>query len=264
MTQKYLLAAIALAWASASTAHAQESASQSDWSVTVSPYVFGKSLRGKVDGLGQSTPVDVPLSEAFKTLNGIFMGEISVDSPRWGAFLDYQGTDSRDELTALGLPVKAELHLNSLAGAIYYVAHEAELGGETVHGKPRVTRIRPLVGARWSKARAQLNVANGVIDQDRHADWTDVIVGVRTDTDVSDRWQFSGHFDVGGFDPGKRFSMNGHATMNYRTHLANRPTTLRVGYEVLFQEYRQTDFLGDRFVWHMTQHGPTAGISITF
>lgn len=262
MKKKHWLAATALACAVSSPAMAVK-ASDSDWSVTVSPYVFGKSLKGKVNGFGVSAPVDVPLSEAFKTLDGVFMGEVSVDSPRWGAFIDYQGTNSRDNLEFLGQPVEAALHLNSIAGAVYYVAHEAELGGDTVHGTPRVNRIRPLVGARWSKARAKLEVPN-IINQDRSAEWTDVIVGIRTDTDVSSRWQFSGHFDMGGFNPGTRFSMNGHATMNYRTQIARRPATLRVGYEVLFQEYQQNDFTGQRFIWHMTQHGPTAGVSITF
>lgn len=78
------------------------------------------------------------------------------------------------------------------------------------------------------------------------------------------RWKLTGHIDVGGFDPGDRFSLNAHASLGYRTALLTRPALLRVGNAVLFQEYEQGDFTGDRFVWNMMGHGPTAGASITF
>lgn len=78
------------------------------------------------------------------------------------------------------------------------------------------------------------------------------------------RWKLTGHIDVGGFDPGDRFSLHVHASLGYRTALLTRPALLRVGNAVLFQEYEQGDFTGDRFVWNMTGHGPTAGVSITF
>ena len=262
MKKIYWLAATAIIWAASTTAMAQESTG-SDWSVTVSPYVFGKSLKGKIQDGNLSSPVDVPLHESTKTLAGIFMGEVSVDSDRWGGYLNYQGTNNRDTLTLMGLPIKAKLHLNSLAGAAYYVAYEEEQGGMTVHGEPMKTRIRPLVGARWSRAWAEATTPN-VISETRHVEWTDVIAGVRTEKDLSERWQLAGHFDMGGFNPGHRFSMNSYVHVNYRTHIASRPAILRAGYEVLFQEYKKTYESDDQFNWHITQHGPIVGMSITF
>ena len=191
------------------------------------------------------------------------MGEVAVDGPGWGAYIDYQGTDSRDERIALGLPIEADIRLRSLTGAVYYLMHEEELGGRTLHGEPRLFRIRPLAGARWSRTRADLAVP-GLIEVGKQAEWTDVIVGLRTDADLNDRWKLTGHLDVGGFDPGERFSLNAQASLGYRTTVLTRPALLRVGYAVLFQEYEQGDFTGDRFVWNMTGHGPTAGFSITF
>ncbi|WP_292036389.1 MULTISPECIES: hypothetical protein [unclassified Brevundimonas] len=246
----------------ASSAAAQ-ALSDRDWTVTVSPYVWAKTMQGRVQGAGLSTPVHVPFSEAFEKVEGVFMGEVAVDGPRWGAYVDYQGTDSRDERIALGLPIEADIRLRSLTGAVYYVAHEEELGGRTVHGAPRLLRIRPLAGARWSRTRADLAVP-GLIEVGKQAEWTDVIVGLRTDADLNDRWKLTGHLDVGGFDPGERFSLNAQATLGYRTTVLTRPVLLRVGYAVLFQEYEQGDFTGDRFVWNMTGHGPMAGFSITF
>jgi len=233
------------------------------WRVTVSPYAWGKTLEGKAQGAGLSSPVHVPLSEAFDTLEGVFMGEVSVDGPRWGGYLDYQGTDNREERQAMGLPLEADIRLRSLTGAVYYVAHEEDLGGETAHDEPRRFRIRPLAGVRWSRARADLAVP-GVVQVGKQVEWTDVIVGLRTDADLSSRWNLSGHLDVGGFDPGDRFSLNAEASLGYRTRIATRPALLRVGYAILFQEYEQGDFTGDRFVWNMTGHGPVAGVSIQF
>ena len=233
------------------------------WRVTISPYVWAKSMEGKLQGAGLSSPIHVPFSEAFDKVEGVFMGEVSVDGARWGGYVDYQGTDSRDERRVMGLPLEADIRLRSLTGAVYYVAHDEELGGRTVHGAPRLFRIRPLAGARWSRARADLAVP-GLIEVGKQAEWTDIIVGVRTDADLNARWKLTGHLDVGGFDPGDRFSLNAHASLGYRTAVLTRPALLRVGYAVLFQEYEQGDFTGDRFVWNVTGHGPTAGVSITF
>lgn len=258
---RWLLLAVG-AWTASSAAIAQETP-DSQWQVTVSPYAWGKTLEGKVQAAELSSPVHVPLSEAFETLESVFMGEVSVDGPRWGAYIDYQGTDNREGHEAMGLPIEADIRMRSLTGALYYVAHEEALGGRTVHGEPRVFRIRPLVGARWSKARADLSVP-GLIEGGKQAEWTDIIVGLRTDADISSRWNLSGHVDIGGFDPGKQFSLNGQAYLGYRITLAKRPALLRVGYAVLFQEYEQADFTGGRFVWNMTGQGPVAGFSITF
>ena len=252
----------AAALAAASGAQAQE-APESRLRLTVTPYVWAKTTEGKLQGAGLSSPVHVPFSEAFEKVEGVFMGEVSVDGPRWGGYVDYQCTDSRDERRVMGLPLEADIRLRSLTGAVYYVAHEEELGGRTVHGESRLFRIRPLAGARWSRARTDLAVP-GLIEVGKQADWTDVIVGVRSDVDLGSRWKLTGHLDVGGFDPGDRFSLNAHASLGYRTTLLTRPALMRVGYAVLFQEYEQGDFTGDRFVWNMTGHGPTAGVSITF
>ena len=256
------LALIAVTAAASSTAVAQEAADPK-WHVTISPYVWGKSLEGKVQAGGLSSPVDVPLSEAFETLENVFMGEVSVDGPRWGAYLDYQATDNLEEHEAFGLPLQADLRMRSLTAAAYYVAHEEELGGRTVHDQPRLFRISPLIGARWTKTRVDLS-APGPIAVGKQAEWTDIFVGFRANADISPRWTVSGHLDVGGFDPGQRFSLNAHTYLGYRTTLLKRPALLRVGYALLFQEHEQGDFTGDRFVWNMTQRGPVIGASITF
>lgn len=256
------LAVAAVAWASASVAIAQPP-SDAQWRVTVIPYVWGKSLEGKVQVAGLSSPVHVPLSEAFETLESAFMGETSIDGPRWGAYIDYQGTDNLEEHEALGTPVEANIRLRTVVGAIYYVAHKEELGGRTAVGTPRMFRIRPLVGARWSKARVDLSGPGGAEDG-KQAEWTDVIVGIRADADISSRWTLSAGFDIGGFDPGRRFSLNANAYLGYRTTLLSRPTLLRAGYALLFQEHEQDDFTGNRFVLNMTGRGPVVGAAITF
>lgn len=247
----------------ANSSEAGQATSGRDWKVTLTPYVWAKTMEGRVQAAGLSSPVHVPFSEAFEKVEGVFMGEIAVDGPRWGAYVDYQGTDSRDERLASGLPVEAEIQLRSLTGAVYYVAHEEELGGRTVHGDARLFRIRPLAGARWSRTRADLAVP-GLVEVGKQAEWTDIIVGLRADADLDPRWKLTGHLDVGGFDPGDRFSLNAQASLGYRTTLLTRSALLRVGYAVLFQEYEQDDFTGSRFLWNMTGHGPTAGFSITF
>lgn len=70
--------------------------------MTISPYVWAKSMEGKLQGAGLSSPIHVPFSEAFEKVEGVFTGEVSVDGARWGGYVDYQGTDSRDERRVMG------------------------------------------------------------------------------------------------------------------------------------------------------------------
>lgn len=241
----------------------QSAASERSWRVTVSPYAWGKNLNGKIRLAGLSAPVHVPLSDAYETLESLLMGEITVETPRWGAFVDYQGTDNADTHTVMGLPVHAETELRSVTSGVFYKAYRKSLGGENANGEPRTTEVSPLIGARWSKARADLSVP-GLINAGKQAEWTDVIVGVRTSSDISRRWNLSTNFDLGGFDPSERFSFSGDVHLGYRTQLLSRPLLAKVGYAVLLQKYEQTDFTGDRFVWDISSHGPVAGVTMVF
>lgn len=251
-----ILAAAAAVSASASAAAAEP------WSVSVSPYVWAASLDGKATLAGFRTHVDVPFSDAFDHLDLAALGEVEVRKGRWGLYLDgqYVKTSQDEELLAqeLGLGiVKA-----GAMGGVFYRIYDSPQGGDTVNGEPRRFVVEPMVGVRWTKLKADVEVLN--LRTSKKADWTEPFVGVRSSLDLTERWNLSGEADVGGFDIDKKRSANAQAFVGYRTRLLSRPAMLRAGYRVLYQSYETGDFTGQTFRWDVTQQGPVIGLTMGF
>lgn len=234
---------------------------QQRWHVIFSPYVWGASLNGTAGLYGHTTDVDVPFSETLKNLDLSVMGNIEITNGVVGAFFDGQYTktsqdeDLRDH--TLGLDIKS----TTLTGGVYYRIFEQSLEGNTVFGKQRVFAIEPTLGIRWTQLEATLSTGPYVLK--RKSNWTDPFIGARVFYDINDRWNIFAEADVGGFGAGTRISANGQAYLGYRTFVFDVPTTLRVGYRVLYQDYRNDD-TASKFKYDVTQHGPVVGLSMQF
>lgn len=228
-----------------------------DWSLTVSPYMWGSSLKGDAGVKGLHARVDVPFRETMKELQFGAMGAVELRRGNLGAYIngEYGKVASDKHISRLTLGVGMKNYLVS-AGAFYRI-YEAELGGNTVFGTPRVFAIEPTVGVRWTRLSTKLRV--GGLGISGSESWLDPFVGTRVLYDLTDRWNVAVEADVGGFGVGSRLSVNGQAFLGYRTTMLGLPTTLRAGYRVLHQDYRDGGFQ-----WKVTQHGPIVGASIQF
>jgi hypothetical protein len=83
--------------------------------------------------------------------------------------------------------------------------------------------------------------------------------------DLTDRWNLFAEADVGGFDVGSKVSVNAQAYLGYRMEMLGKPTILRAGYRLLYQDYENDDFTGaNKFRWDVSQHGPVVGFSMRF
>ncbi|WP_312163076.1 hypothetical protein [Phenylobacterium sp.] len=254
-----ILVTAAAIGASASLAGA---AAAEPWSVSISPYVWAASLDGKATLAGFRTHVDVPFSDVFEHLDLAALGEVEVRKGRWGLYLDgqYVKTSQDEELMAqeLGLGiVKA-----GATGGVFYRIYDSPQGGDTVAGEPRRFVVEPMIGMRWTKLKADVEVLG--FRTSKKADWTEPFVGVRSSLDLTDRWNLSGEADVGGFDIDNKRSANAQAFVGYRTRLLSRPAMLRAGYRVLHQSYETGDFTGQSFRWDVTQQGPVIGLTMGF
>ena len=249
--------ALILLCAAATSAQAEEG-----WSLTISPYVWASSLDGKAALAGQRTHVDIPFSEALEHLDLAALGEVEIMRGRWGLYLDgqYVKTSQDEELLSQELALGIT-KVNAMAG-VFYRIYDSPQGGDTVTGQPRRFVVEPMVGARWTKLKANVEVLG--FSTSKKADWTEPFVGVRSSLDLTDRWNLSGEADVGGFDIDDRRSANAQAFVGYRMHLLSRPAMLRAGYRVLYQSYETGDFTGQTFRWDVTQQGPVIGLSMGF
>lgn len=233
-----------------------------DWAVIVSPYAWAASLKGNAALAGLTTDVDVPFSDVFDHLDFVAMGNIEITNGLWGVYFDAQHVKTSQDEELLSHEIALGITTTTLAAGAFYRVYEKELGGETVFGAPRRFSLEPTAGVRWTRLKAEPSVLG--FSTEKSADWTDPFVGLRLNADLTERWNLFTEADVGGFGVGSKKSVNAQAYLGYRTEMFGKPTILRAGYRLLYQDYEGADFTGGRFRWDVTQHGPVAGFSIRF
>lgn len=232
------------------------------WKVIVSPYVWAASLKGKTEVAGRSADVDVPFSETIENLDFSIMGNIDVTNGLFGMYFDGQYTKTSQKEDLRNFTLGAGFTVTTLSAGAFFRAIEMPLGGENVFGNQRVFAIEPTAGVRWTQLKADFTLDRWA--ESRKLEWTDPFVGVRINTDLSERWNLFAMADVGGFGVGTDLSAQGQAYLGYRTHIFNQPALLRLGYRALYQDYEGGDILGQKFKWNVTQHGPLVGLSLVF
>lgn len=234
---------------------------QQRWRVIFSPYVWGASLNGSAGLLGRTTNVDVPFREIFKSLDISAMGNVEVTNGKLGFYFDGQYTKTSQKADVLREQLDLDITATTLTGGVYYRLYQQDLEGTTLFGNQRIFAIEPTVGVRWTQIKTGLNI--GPYSASRQVEWTDPFVGSRVFYDINDRWNIFAEADIGGFGAGTKLSANGQAYLGYRAFLFDVPTTWRVGYRVLYQDYRDKDGRGE-FKYDVTQHGPVVGFSVQF
>ncbi len=234
---------------------------QQRWQVIVSPYLWGASLNGSAGLLGRSTDVNMPFSEIFDNLDMGVMGNVDITNGTFGFFIDGQYVKTSQDESLRDNELALDIKTASLSAGAYYRVYEQQLEGTTLFGNQRVFAIEPTVGVRWTKLEAGLQV--GRFSETSKVEWTDPFVGTRVFYDINDRWNIFAEADIGGFGAGTKLSANGQIYLGYRTMVFDVPTTFRVGYRALYQDYKDNDTIA-KFKYDVTQHGPVVGFSVSF
>jgi hypothetical protein len=248
-------------------AHAEGSAAtpaEPQWLLLASPFVWAPSMNGQAALGGVNSKVDVPFSEVMHNLSSVFMGNLELTNRTLGFYLDgvYAKTDQSERV--YGRKVGLAITQTTLAAGVYYRVFEHALGGSTVFAEPRTWRIEPTFGLRWTRLSTKLDVNSLGLSLSKKTEWTDPFVGLRTQVDLTDRWTLSGEADTGGLDTASKKTWNAQGYLGYRMYVADHPAIIRVGYRVLSQDYRTTDFTGNKFKYDVTQRGPVLGLSMRF
>ncbi|VVE90508.1 hypothetical protein [Pandoraea bronchicola] len=237
-----------------------EIAGNDNWSVVVSPYIWAASLSGN-GAIGRyDVPVRVPFSTILGNLDLALMGEVELTNGRYGVYMDGQYTSDAKDATVAGAAVRFGTTAKMVTLGGFFHAWSIEKPGNTLFGKSRAVTIEPTFGLRWTQVNASADPIVGT-----HTErWVDPFIGVRVSADLSERWNLFAEGDIGGFGIGSRFSANLQTYFGYRTFVFNKPTILRFGYRVWYQDYVNDGGGIDRFAWRVTQHGPVAGLSMVF
>lgn len=259
----FCLSSIVFSAARAADFDAERMEPEREWAVIVSPYVWAASLKGNASLAGFDTDVDVPFSEIFDHLDLALMGNVEVTNGKWGVYFDGQHVQTSQDERVFAHEIGIDIKTTTLAAGAFFKAYEVELGGQTVFGKPRTISFEPTVGVRWTELKADVSAFG--VSSTKNSDWADPFIGLRMNADLTDRWNLFAEADVGGFDVGSKVSVNAQAYLGYRMEMLGKPTILRAGYRLLYQDYENDDFTGaNKFRWDVSQHGPVVGFSMRF
>ncbi|WP_037217713.1 hypothetical protein [Rhizobium sp. IBUN] len=259
----FCLSSIVFSAARAADFDAERMEPEREWAVIVSPYVWAASLKGNASLAGFDTDVDVPFSEIFDHLDLALMGNVEVTNGKWGVYFDGQHVQTSQDERVFAHEIGIDIKTTTLAAGAFFKAYEVELGGQTVFGKPRTISFEPTVGVRWTELKADVSAFG--VSSTKSSDWADPFIGLRMNADLTDRWNLFAEADVGGFDVGSKVSVNAQAYLGYRMEMLGKPTILRAGYRLLYQDYENDDFTGaNKFRWDVSQHGPVVGFSMRF
>ena len=259
----FCLSSIVFSAARAADFDAERMEPEPEWAVIVSPYVWAASLKGNASLAGFDTDVDVLFSEIFDHLDLALMGNVEVTNGKWGVYFDGQHVQTSQDERVFAHEIGIDIKTTTLAAGAFFKAYEVELGGQTVFGKPRTISFEPTVGVRWTELKADVSAFG--VSSTKNSDWADPFIGLRMNADLTDRWNLFAEADVGGFDVGSKVSVNAQAYLGYRMEMFGKPTILRAGYRLLYQDYENDDFTGaNKFRWDVSQHGPVVGFSMRF
>lgn len=259
----FCLSSIVFSAARAADFDAERMEPEPKWAVIVSPYVWAASLKGNASLAGFDTDVDVLFSEIFDHLDLALMGNVEVTNGKWGVYFDGQHVQTSQDERVFAHEIGIDIKTTTLAAGAFFKAYEVELGGQTVFGKPRTISFEPTVGVRWTELKADVSAFG--VSSTKNSDWADPFIGLRMNADLTDRWNLFAEADVGGFDVGSKVSVNAQAYLGYRMEMFGKPTILRAGYRLLYQDYENDDFTGaNKFRWDVSQHGPVVGFSMRF
>lgn len=259
----FCLSSIVFSAARAADFDAERMEPEREWAVIVSPYVWAASLKGNASLAGFDTDVDVLFSEIFDHLDLALMGNVEVTNGKWGVYFDGQHVQTSQDERVFAHEIGIDIKTTTLAAGAFFKAYEVELGGQTVFGKPRTISFEPTVGVRWTELKADVSAFG--VSSTKNSDWAHPFIGLRMNADLTDRWNLFAEADVGGFDVGSKVSVNAQAYLGYRMEMLGKPTILRAGYRLLYQDYENDDFTGaNKFRWDVSQHGPAVGFSMRF
>jgi hypothetical protein len=224
---------------------AQES---DDTTFRISPYIWALGLDGTTAALGQDVPVDASFGDIFDKLNMALMVnmEWKVAGP-WFLILDPMWSDLESDFSAPGpLPVSGSIEVQMVIadGIVGYELND---------------HFDVYAGARYFDQDITIT-PDGVVGRQKLGDsWTDIVLGVRMRSEISEKWIFSGRADVavsGGSESayyiqavvGRRFSDGKHLDLGWRH------------YDVDYESGAGIS----RFKWDVAHSGPMIGFSWEF
>ncbi len=240
--------AAAACLASAALTPGAVQAGSSDWASQVTLYGWGASVSGDFRPFPGAPQLsfDRSFSDVLKDSDGAFFMTALARRGELVFFGDLTySSSSRSGRVPPGIPASGKLTMRSATLA----------AGKRFQAGPRTT-LDLLGGARFWSIDGSVSVPLAGVSVAPEANFTDPIVALRTNTQLSPRWSLLAYVDAGGFGVGSDATWQAAVTANYKV---SDHFYLSGGWRHLFVDYNDN---GANFEGSMS--GPIIGATYRF
>ena len=250
----------------------------SDWTFTVTPYLWLFNLKGDVGVRGQQTSVDTNLFDLFEDNDSVLGVEANFQARNgpWTLLVDPTWLRIEDDFHLSGdLGVRLSGDVTATTWIIdLMVMREVwrmDIGAPVVEeGMPKRGLALDLLGGTriWvlsMDADFDITTPGPIFDDlssdlDRTETWADPVLGARGTWDITDRIHLLLRGDIGGFEVASDLTSEQWASLVYDFGVFGRDVFATVGYRGLYTDYDNNGgFLMDTWL-----HGPTIGVGMKF
>lgn len=248
------LALLSIAQPAAAEDAAPSPAPVSDWSWSISPYVWAAGLEGDVKPFDRAPGVDVDVGfgTILKNLDIAGMAIAEVRYRRFGAYADLVYTSiSADADTPFGVlfsdaDAKNEVFIGTFGGK--YRALQTENAS-----------LDLLAGLRVWSVNTELKLEGAALpDQtfENRETWVDPVVGIQGRYTFDNGIYLASLLQIGGFGAGSDLTWDALGVVGYQF---NDSISAAAGYRHMAVDYHQ-----DGFVFDVNLSGPVIGMTISF
>jgi hypothetical protein len=226
----------------------------SPWQFRIQPYGWLTGIDGSSGPAGYAADIDAGFDDVFDVLEMAAALQFEARRGRWGIIADAFYAELGSSGTLPGpLETDIDLDFEQFLGELVVSYRVSECSRSFVD---------LYAGIRYNSLSLDLEAtSNGTAlneDERRSADkdWTDPIIGIRTQWEINDRWFLAAKGDIGGFGVDSDFTWNLQGTVGYRF---NESVSLEIGYR-----YFDTDYSDDGFIYDVAQAGALIGVNFVF
>jgi len=221
-----------------------ETVETSDWSYSVTPFLWATGLSGKVSKGPLTVNPDLNFSTILENLDMAMMLDFRARKDSWefGGNLVYAdlGTSTKGPVTGSKNKIGAKTTVFELDAKYYYNDQVFAYGGARYYDIGSSLSIGAPISRKASVSKS----------------WVDPIVGGGFAVPFSDGWSFVGKGDIGGFGIGTDFAWQAQAYVQYDS---SDTISILAGYRHL-----NFDYTGGGSRIDLTMTGPVFGVRIKF
>lgn len=226
------------------------------WRYRSRPGLWLAGMEGTVGKGNHKADVDASFSDLMDNLNIGLSTDFEVGKGPWSliVFGLWQNFEN-DATTPGGFDGDIEADFAIVEAALAFKLIDEQFG-DADGLAPRFT-LEVLGGARWTYLSLEVDINEGPFadtNAERDRDWIDPYAGLRGRFDFSENFNVSVMGTAGGFGVGSDFAWSANAMFEYRF---TRKIGAYVGYRAISYDYDE-----DGFIWDVTLHGPTLGLTL--